>query len=77
MNVIVYSKTKGFCGPCFATKRALTDAGIEFEILALEEQPAEVIEDLKTRVGMQAPIVITDTAAWSGFRPDLIDALTA
>lgn len=76
-KVTVYVKTAGFCGPCMATKKDLTKHGIDYEIFALEEQPDGVIEDLKNRVGLSAPIVITEQGAWSGYRPDLIEALAA
>jgi glutaredoxin-like protein NrdH len=76
MSITVYSKS-GFCGMCMATERALVSAGIEFNEVHLEDVDQAQIEEWKTTVGMNAPIVITDTetGSWSGFRPDKIDQL--
>jgi glutaredoxin-like protein NrdH len=75
--ITVYVKSTGFCGPCMLTKKALENAGLDFELLAVEDQDAAVIDDFRTRIGTEAPIVITDNDAWSGFRPDRIDELAA
>jgi glutaredoxin-like protein NrdH len=76
MSITVYSKS-GFCGMCMATERALVSAGVEFNEVHLEDVDQAQIEEWKTTLGMNAPIVITDTetGSWSGFRPDKIDQL--
>lgn len=78
MSVTVYTKT-GFCGMCMATERALASAGIDYTEIHLEDVDPVQIEEWKTTLGMNAPIVITDTetGSWSGFRPDKIAAVAA
>ena len=78
MSITVYTKS-GFCGMCKATERALASAGIEYTELHLEDVDQAQIEEWKTTLGMNAPIVVTDTetGSWSGFRPDKIDAVAA
>lgn len=73
MSITVYTKT-GFCGMCKATERALASAGIEYTEQLLEDVDQAQIEEWKTTLGMNAPIVVTDTetGSWSGFRPDKI-----
>ena len=72
MNITVY--TKPLCGQCTATKRALDRAGITYKTVDLTEDPAALAE-VKRRGFAQAPIVVTDDDAWSGFRPDRIKTL--
>ncbi|MEG8037793.1 glutaredoxin family protein [Sphingomonas sp. LR61] len=78
MSITVYTKS-GFCGMCKATERALASAGIEYTEQLLEDVDQAQVEEWKTTLGMNAPIVITDTTAgaWSGFRPDKIDELAS
>lgn len=78
MSITVYTKS-GFCGMCKATERALASAGIEYTEQLLEDVDQAQIEEWKTTLGMNAPIVVTDTetGCWSGFRPDKIDAVAA
>jgi glutaredoxin-like protein NrdH len=78
MSITVYTKS-GFCGMCTATERALASAGIEYTEAQLEDVDQAQIEEWKTTLGMNAPIVVTDATAgaWSGFRPDKIDAVAA
>jgi glutaredoxin-like protein NrdH len=42
----------------------------------IEEDAISHLDDLKTMGFMAAPVVMTDQTNWSGYRPDLIDALT-
>lgn len=72
MNITVY--TKPLCGQCTATKRALDSAGITYKTVDLTEDPAALAE-VKRRGFAQAPVVVTDDDAWSGFRPDRIKTL--
>lgn len=76
MSITVYAKS-GFCGMCKATERALASAGIEYTEVILDDVDQAQIEEWKTTLGMNAPIVVTDTetGSWSGFRPDKIDQL--
>lgn len=72
--VTVY--TKPSCVQCTATYRKLGDEGIEFKVIDLttDETAMEKVKDLGY---LQAPVVVTEQGHWSGFRPDLIEAITA
>jgi glutaredoxin-like protein NrdH len=72
MAITVY--TKPSCVQCNATYRALENKGLEYEIfdLSVDEKALETVKELGY---LQAPVVITDTDSWSGFRPDKIDEL--
>lgn len=72
MTITVFTKPQ--CQQCEATKRRLHDRGIAFETVDLSENP-ETLTQLIHAGYRQAPVVITPDAAWSGYRPDLIDAL--
>lgn len=72
-TVTVYSKTP--CVQCTATYRALDNAGVLYDVIELETMSVEQIDAFKARGLTQAPVVITDTDAWAGFRPDRIAAL--
>jgi glutaredoxin-like protein NrdH len=74
-NITVYSKSS--CVQCTATYRALDGKGVTYTVVDLEHEPVETVEQFKARGLMQAPIVITDTDEWAGFRPDKIAALAA
>jgi glutaredoxin-like protein NrdH len=56
------------------TKKQFDKFGITYEEQSLEENPL-VLEGFKQQGLMSAPIVTTDTKAWSGFRPDKIQSL--
>lgn len=62
------------CVQCEMTKKTMTRLGISFEVQSLEDQPL-VLEGFKQQGLMSAPIVTTDTKAWSGFRLDKIQSL--
>jgi glutaredoxin-like protein NrdH len=57
------------------TKRTMTKYGIRYDEIALEQHP-ELVEKFKELGLMSAPIVITDTKKWSGFRLDKIKSLS-
>lgn len=61
---------------CNATYRALDSKGIEYEVIDLSID-AEALEEVKALGYLQAPVVVTDSDHWSGFRPDKIDELTS
>jgi glutaredoxin-like protein NrdH len=56
------------------TKKQMDKLGINYEVQSLEENPL-VLEGFKAQGLMSAPIVTTDTKAWSGFRLDKIQSL--
>lgn len=74
MGVVLFSKPG--CQPCKATKRKLDAKGVdykEFDISVDMEARDKVIS-----LGFkQAPVVVTESDAWSGFNPGKIDALIA
>lgn len=74
MDITVYSKP--LCVQCDATKRALTKAGIGYEVVDITED-AEALAKVKSLGYLQAPVVIADGDHWAGFRPDKIKALAA
>lgn len=72
MTITVFTKPQ--CQQCEATKHRLRDRGITFETVDLSENPATLAQLVQAGY-RQAPVVITPDAAWSGYRPDLIDQL--
>lgn len=67
--------TKPLCVQCDATKRALNKAGITYDTVDITADP-DALAEVKARGYAQAPVVIADDDAWSGFRPDKIKQLT-
>jgi glutaredoxin-like protein NrdH len=67
--ITVYSKPS--CVQCTATYRALDKKGIEYTIfdVSVDEKALETVKQLGY---LQAPVVVTETDHWSGFRPDKI-----
>ncbi len=72
MSVTVY--TKPSCVQCNATYRALEARGVEYEVIDLSSDDS-ALATVKELGYLQAPVVVTDEGHWSGFRPDMIDAL--
>lgn len=72
MTVTVY--TKPACVQCNATYRALDKKGIAYKTVDMSLDP-EALEQVRSLGFMQAPVVMTDSDAWSGFRPDKIEEL--
>ena len=72
-EVTVYT-TDG-CPGCFATKRALDKAGVEYDEIPLKEHP-ELLAQFKRQLGKEgqkitAPVVQTkDGDLWAGYQPD-------
>lgn len=56
------------CPGCFATKRALDKAEIDYETIDLSERP-DLVEAFRAQGLRQAPIVEADGDRWSGFNP--------
>lgn len=72
MTITVY--TKPDCVQCNATYRALDSKGIEYDTINVAEDGAALLT-IKSLGYLQAPVVITESDHWSGFRPDKISAL--
>lgn len=67
MAITVYTRPN--CQQCNATTRALDKAGITYELVDLITNPDA--RDYVMALGhLQAPVVVTDTDHWSGYRPD-------
>lgn len=71
-HVTVYSKPA--CVQCTATYRALDRNGIAYDTVDVT-QDEEALTRIKKLGYQQAPVVITESTHWSGFRPDHIDEL--
>ncbi|KAB1658004.1 glutaredoxin-like protein NrdH [Pseudoclavibacter chungangensis] len=73
-RIAVYSKPS--CVQCTATYRALDKQGIEYDVfdVSVDEQALATVKELGY---LQAPVVVTESDHWSGFRPDKINALVA
>ena len=72
MKVTVWTKSN--CVQCDQTKKQFDKLGIVYEEQSLEDNPL-VLEGFKQQGLLAAPIVTTDTKAWSGFRLDKIQSL--
>lgn len=72
--VTVHSKTN--CPQCTATIRLLEREGIEHEVVDITDR-ADLLTQFKDEGLLAAPVVVTATDKWAGFRPDLIKALAA
>ncbi|WP_314688809.1 glutaredoxin-like protein NrdH [uncultured Bifidobacterium sp.] len=72
MTVTVYAKPR--CVQCEATKRQLTRQGIGFDVVDVTSDAAALAR-IKAAGFLQAPVVMTEDASWSGYRPDLIREL--
>lgn len=67
--------TKPSCQQCNATKRALDTAKIQYEIVdvSVDNNALNVITSMGFR---SAPVVVTETDSWAGFRPEKIAELS-
>jgi glutaredoxin-like protein NrdH len=72
MQISVFTTSN--CAQCMMTKRQFDKLGIRYDEIALEQHP-ELVEKFKDMGLMSAPIVVTDTKKWSGFRLDKIKSL--
>lgn len=66
MGVVLF--TKPGCQPCKATKRVLDAKGIVFEEFDISTN-AEARDKVISMGFKSAPVVMTETDAWSGFNP--------
>lgn len=72
MTITVY--TKPACGPCLATKAALTKRGLAYDVVDISQDPEA--RDYVMALGyLQAPVVVAGEEHWSGFRPERIKGL--
>lgn len=71
-TLTLYSKPN--CPQCVQTKRKLEQKGLAFNTIdiSLDAASAKIVTDLGYR---QVPVVVSATQHWSGFRPDLLNAL--
>ncbi|ENA0596695.1 glutaredoxin-like protein NrdH [Enterobacter kobei] len=74
MSIIIYIRNN--CVQCHATKRAMESRGMVFEMVNIDQQP-EAAETLRAQGFRQLPVVIAGETRWSGFRPDMINRLSA
>jgi glutaredoxin-like protein NrdH len=72
MQITVYTTQN--CVQCMMTKKQFDKFGIRYDEIALEQHP-ELVEKFKEIGLLSAPIVVTDSKKWSGFRLDKIKSL--
>lgn len=72
-GIVVY--TKPSCVQCSATYRSLDKKGIAYTKVDIS-QDVKALEFVRSLGHMQAPVVVTPTDNWSGFRPDKIELIT-
>jgi glutaredoxin-like protein NrdH len=74
MSVIVYTNPN--CVQCEQTKRFLDKEGIEYTVENLQsDDNYEKLVEFVNQGFKAAPIVVTDTETWSGFKPDKLGAI--
>ncbi|ODQ94556.1 NrdH-redoxin [Dietzia alimentaria] len=73
MSITVYTKPQ--CVQCGATIKALDKAGITYELVDITTD-TEARDYIMTLGHLQAPVIVTETDHWAGFRPDRIKNLT-
>ena len=70
--VTVYSKPA--CVQCTATKKALDNSGIDYNIIDISQD--DEARDLVFKMGYKSvPVVVSEDKHWNGFRPDLLSQL--
>lgn len=74
MTVTVYSTPR--CPQCNATKRQLDRMGVAYREIDVSSDP-EALAMLHAAGYRQAPVVVADGQAWTGYRPDLLRELGA
>jgi len=74
MAVVVYTNPN--CVQCEQTKKFLDKEGIEYTVENLQsDDNYEKLVDFVNRGFKSAPIVVTDTETWSGYKPDKLGAI--
>lgn len=74
MSIIIY--TRNDCVQCHATKRAMESHGVAFEMVNIDLVP-EAADTLREQGFRRLPVVVAGDTSWSGFRPDMINRLSA
>ena len=74
MRITIY--TRNDCVQCHATKRAMESRGVAFEMVNIDLVP-DAADTLREQGFRQLPVVIAGDTSWSGFRPDMINRLSA
>lgn len=74
MSITVYTKPQ--CVQCGATIKALDKAGLAYTLIDITAD-ADARDYVMALGHLQAPVVVTDTDHWAGFRPDRIKNLAA
>jgi glutaredoxin-like protein NrdH len=74
MSVIVYTNPN--CVQCEQTKKFLDREGIEYTVENLQsDDNYEKLVEFVNQGFKSAPIVVTDTETWSGYKPDKLGAI--
>jgi glutaredoxin-like protein NrdH len=74
MSVIVYTNPN--CVQCEQTKKFLDREGIEYTVENLQsDDNYEKLVEFVNQGFKAAPIVVTDTETWSGYKPDKLGAI--
>jgi glutaredoxin-like protein NrdH len=74
MAVTVYTNPN--CVQCEQTKKFLDREGIEYTVENLQsDENYEKLVEFVNQGFKAAPIVVTDTETWSGFKPDKLGAI--
>ena len=74
MAVTVYTNPN--CVQCEQTKRFLDKEGIEYTVENLQsDDNYEKLVEFVNQGFKAAPIVVTDTETWSGYKPDKLGAI--
>lgn len=72
MNIEVWTKTN--CHKCRSTSRILDGRDVTIIYRSFDDQPG-LVDEAKARGSLEAPVVITEDDAWSGYRPDKLIGL--
>lgn len=71
--VVLFSRPG--CGPCIATRRALDQRGLRFDTIDTSQDECAA-SYLRALGFTESPVVMVhDGKTWTGFRPDLIEAI--
>lgn len=62
------------CPGCMMTKKKLDDLGIRYEVVDMSTN-VDSLDYVRSLGYTQAPVVITEDSAWSGFQPDRLREL--
>ncbi len=74
MRITIY--TRNDCVQCHATKRAMESRGVAFDMVNVDLVP-DAADALREQGFRSLPVVIAGDTSWSGFRPDMINRLSA